>query len=251
MLNLRPEITAARIVDSRTRQLAARRGRDTEPAPPGEALLICALGAENYGIPISAVLRVVPFAPCTPAPGAPPAMLGFFGRAGQVFIVLDLGIALGLAGSPGGITAPEGHLLLLRHGPRRFALRVDRALGAVAGLQAGDAATAAPHRAVIGHGLAPAGLAGPTAMLVGLIDPERLLRPFLANAAPASTASNSPGPSPLGSIVAASPGPASPDPASPAAASTDPSSTDPSSNDPSSNDPSSNDPSSTGPATGA
>jgi purine-binding chemotaxis protein CheW len=169
---------AARIVEARTRQLAAR-GAPAEARPAAPPLLLCAVGAECHGLPLAAMAQVVPFAPCTPAPGQPAAMLGFHGRAGQVFIVLDLGLALG--------TAPareDGHLLLLRHAPRRFALRVDRALGAALDLPLVEASAAARNSAgggaVAGHVMTPAGLAGPEPRLAGIIDLDRLLRPFLA-----------------------------------------------------------------------
>lgn len=178
---------AARILDARTRQLATR-GATPETGPVSPPLLLCTLGNEAYGLPLAAVAQVVPFAPCTPAPGQPAAMLGFHGRAGQIFIVLDLGLALGM-----GAAREGGHLLLLRHAPRRFALRVDRALSAAEALPlaAAEAADAEPrHGAIASHAMAPAGMAGPGPALVGVIDLDRLLRPFLAgarNTDPAST----------------------------------------------------------------
>jgi purine-binding chemotaxis protein CheW len=185
---------AARILDARTRQLAARGARQ-ETGPVSPPLLLCNLGPEAYGLPLASVAQVVPFVPCTPAPGQPAAMLGFHGRAGQIFIVLDLGLALGM-----GAAREGGHLLLLRHAPRRFALRVDRALSAAEALPLVEAEAAAGpalqemaesrHSAISGHAMAPAGLAGLTPALVGIIDPDRLLRPFLAgarNTDPAST----------------------------------------------------------------
>ncbi|MBO1074194.1 chemotaxis protein CheW [Roseomonas marmotae] len=171
---------ATRILDARTRQLASRGARRAS-GPVSAPLLLCALGVETYGLPLSGVAQVVPFAPCTPAPGQPAAMLGFHGRAGQIFLVLDLALALGMAAPP-----PGGHLLLLRQGGRRFALRVDRALATAGALPVVEAESG--HRAAPGpvtsHVMAPAGLAGPAPVLTGVIDPERLLRPFLASPAP-------------------------------------------------------------------
>lgn len=161
-----------RILDARTRQLAMRQGGAAASGPAPIPVLACALGNETYGLPLAAIAQVVPATPLTPTPGAPPAMLGLLGRNGQVFIVLDLALALGAAAAPASQHA--GHLLLLRHGPRRFALRVDRATGAIDALPAEAPAEAAPHRAVTGHALAPGGA------LLGLIDLERLLRPYLA-----------------------------------------------------------------------
>lgn len=179
------ETRAARILDARTRHLATR-GAARESGPVSPPLLLCALGSETYGLPLASVAQVVPFAPCTPAPGQPAAMLGFHGRAGQIFTVLDLGLALGT-----GTRHEGGHLLLLRHAPRRFALRVDRALSAAEALPLVEAEAAqdipgqpaAPrHGAIADHAMAPADLAGAGTTLVGLIDLNRLLRPFLAGA---------------------------------------------------------------------
>ncbi|MBC9180262.1 chemotaxis protein CheW [Pseudoroseomonas ludipueritiae] len=187
------ENRAARILDARTRHLATR-GAARETGPVSPPLLLCTLGNEAYGLPLTSVAQVVPFAPCTPAPGQPAAMLGFHGRAGQIFTVLDLGLALGMAKGRDG-----GHLLLLRHAPRRFALRVDRALSAADALPLVEAEAtqdapgqpAAPrHGAIASHAMAPAGMAAPGTALVGVIDLDRLLRPFLAgarNTDPAST----------------------------------------------------------------
>jgi purine-binding chemotaxis protein CheW len=169
-----------RILDARTRQLAMRDGGGAEAGPAPIPVLACALGAETYGLPMTAIAQVVPFAPLTPTPGAPAAMLGLLGRAGQVFIVLDLAGALG--GAPA--AQPGGHLLLLRHAPRRFALRVDRAIAAIDAIPAEAPVEAAPHRAVTGHAVSPEGA------LLGLIDLERLLRPYLAPAATIPSSAN-------------------------------------------------------------
>jgi hypothetical protein len=173
------ERRAERILDARTSALA-RRGTATDPlsalSPP---LLLCALGGETYALPLEAVLRVVPAGPVTPAPGQPPAMLGFLGRAGQVFVLLDLGVALGLPAAAA--AGPGGHLLLLRGGLRRFALRVDRALGAPGALPLAETPASG---LLAGAVVTPAGLAG-------LVDLPRLLRPFLPAApAPAGPSGN-------------------------------------------------------------
>jgi hypothetical protein len=185
ILQLRAQPTAAerratRILAARTRALAARGGAGGPAVPLSPPLLLCALGAETYGLPLEAVLRVVPAAPCTPAPGQPAAMLGFFGRAGQVFIVLDLGLALGLRTAPGTGT-PDGHFLLLRQGPRRFALRVDRALGAPGPLPLAEGPGDDGGPSAVTTRVTAETPAGPG--LAGVIDLPRLLRPFLPDPA--------------------------------------------------------------------
>lgn len=170
-----PVPRAAQILEERTRALAAR-GAMAAPSQTPVTVLVCALGGELYGIPVAAAAQVVPDAPFTALPGAPPALLGLVGQAGQVWLLLDLALALGRAAP----VAPGGHALLLRSSPRAFALRVERVAGvfsllpvAAEGGQGGGA--------VSGHAPAPPELAGGGA-LVGLIDPARLLQPFLSSA---------------------------------------------------------------------
>ena len=125
---------AARLLEERAARLARRGAAHPAPSGPGAApagerrVLACALGEERYGIRKELVAEVIPEGAVTPLPGAPPAVLGLAGRAGRLYAVLDLAAVLGLP--PAGGTAP-GHLLLLREGPRRLALRVDRVLGGV------------------------------------------------------------------------------------------------------------------------
>lgn len=198
---------AAEILEARTRQLARRSAAASAVTQP---VLACAVGAEFYGIAVAAVARVLPFAPCARVPGTPPAMLGLFGRSGQLFNVLELAIALGLeTGRDPGLAGmasragdqtdrqlgeqagyQAGHLLLLRHAPRRFALRVDRVLGVaqVTPIAATDAPRdrygdpgGDPGGGIVGgHAPLPAGLLPGPPRLLSLILLDRLLRPFLA-----------------------------------------------------------------------
>jgi purine-binding chemotaxis protein CheW len=199
-LRLQPSLPAPaprqmeRILDARTEALAARQRAGAATGPAAIPLLACTLGAETYGLPMAAIARIVPTAPLTPLPGGPPAMLGLLGRAGQVFIVLDLGLALGL---PASGQAEGGHLLLLRQpGPRRFALRVDRAAAALRATPLEAAAPEeAPHRAVTGHALSPEG------GLIGLVDLPRLLHPFLAPGPARAAEISSESSSDLGSVT--------------------------------------------------
>jgi len=172
-----PPPRAAQILERRTRALAAR-GAAAKPGAPPVTVLVCTLGGELYGIPLNAAAQVVPDAPCTALPGAPPALLGLIGQGGQVWILLDLALALGRAAP----VAPGGHALLLRASPRPVALRVDRVAGvfSLVPVAAGDGGHA--EGAVSGHAPAPPELAAGGRALVGLIDPARLLQPFLASA---------------------------------------------------------------------
>lgn len=182
---------AERLMDERTRSLAGRARADAaqDAAHPVLSVIACALGDEFYGLPLAMAAHVLPAAPCVPLPGAPPAMLGLLGRTGQVFSVLDLGLALGRpAARPEAASDPalhgrmmEGHVVLLRHAPRRFALRVDRVLGVaeVAPLQQPGQPVA--ERMVAGHAWLPPALAGGRRPVLGLIDMDRLLQPYLSS----------------------------------------------------------------------
>ncbi|ONG47239.1 hypothetical protein BKE38_24385 [Pseudoroseomonas deserti] len=171
---------AERIMEERTAALAARPAL-LAPEAPRIALLACAVGAELYGLPIGAVAQAVPQGPCARLPGAPPALLGLFGQAGQVFCVLDLGAVFG---HPADLAAP-GHFLLLRQarGATRFALRADRVIGAVrvAPPDAADDTTRPAGSPVAGHARLDDG------RLIALLAPDRLLHPYLP-AAPAAPA---------------------------------------------------------------
>ncbi|WBV45369.1 chemotaxis protein CheW [Pseudoroseomonas cervicalis] len=175
---------AERLLELRTRQLAARRGQ-REATPRLPPVLACAVGEALYGVPLTAVARVLPAGPLAPLPGGLPAMLGLYGHAGQVHAVIDLGLALGAAAGHG--LPAEGHLLLLREAPRRFALHVGRVLTVteplpLAGAAAAQAAAERPAgRALSGHALLP-GERGAPPRLMGLVALERLLLPFRAEA---------------------------------------------------------------------
>jgi purine-binding chemotaxis protein CheW len=177
------EARARRILDTRTAQLAARRA--AAAAEPGlrAPVLACAVGPEIYGIALDAIAEVLPARPCAPVAGAPVAVLGALGVAGRVFSVVDLAAALGLPAAPPSAGSTEGHLLRLRHAPRRILLRVDRALGVVLTSPLAPGRQPAPGmggKAVSGYALAPAGTVAARETLLGLLDPDELLRPLLA-----------------------------------------------------------------------
>ncbi|WP_419899391.1 chemotaxis protein CheW [Roseomonas sp. USHLN139] len=171
---------AERILEERTAALAARPALRAAEAPK-LALLACAVGPELYGLPLTAVAHAVPQGPCARLPGAPPALLGLFGQAGQIFCVLDLGTAFG---HPAGAGSP-GHFLLLRQerGATRFALRADRVLGAVRVTppDEADGISRPAGSPVAGHARLEDG------RLIALLVLDRLLQPYLP-AAPAAPA---------------------------------------------------------------
>ena len=129
----RPSRTAA-LRAERTAALA-RRGATARAAAPSTAYLVCACGTERFGLPLAAVARVLAARPCTPVPGAAPAILGLVALSGRIVSVVGLARALG---RPGADVATGGHLVVLRAGGTPTALAVDRVLG-LAQLAAGDA----------------------------------------------------------------------------------------------------------------
>ena len=116
MAALRAERTAA----------LARRGATAREAGPSVAYLVCACGTERFGLPLAGVARVLAGRPCTPVPGAAPAILGLVALSGRIVSVVGLARALGRPGADG---AAGGHLVVLRAGGTPTALAVDRVLG--------------------------------------------------------------------------------------------------------------------------
>ena len=120
----RPSRTAA-LRAERTAALA-RRGATARAAAPSMAYLVCECGTERFGLPLSGVARVLAARPCTPVPGAAPAILGLVALSGRIVSVVGLARALG---RPGADVATGGHLVVLRAGGTPTALAVDRVLG--------------------------------------------------------------------------------------------------------------------------
>lgn len=116
----------ARALRAARTEALARRGRDRAAAFVTRAYLVCACGAERYGLPLESAAGVLPMRPCTPVPGAVPALVGLAAVSGRIVSVLDLARALG---RPGPGAGPGGHLVTLRIGAVPVALAVDRVLG--------------------------------------------------------------------------------------------------------------------------
>ncbi|MCJ2057822.1 chemotaxis protein CheW [Methylobacterium sp. J-048] len=139
------DIRAARAA-SLARRSAAAAGPET-----GIDHLVCACGAERFGIPLAAVAQVLPMRPSTPMPGAVPALLGLIALSGRIVGVVGLARALGRPEAPPEGESGGGHLVVLRGGqPQAVALAVDRVLGI--------AAAPGPSAAGIAEDADPAGL---------------------------------------------------------------------------------------------
>lgn len=116
----------ARALRAARTEALSRRGQGRAVAAARRAYLVCACGAERYGLPLEETAGVLPMRPCTPVPGAVPALLGLAAVSGRIVSVLDLARALG---RPGSGAAPGGHLVVLRTGVVPVALAVDRVIG--------------------------------------------------------------------------------------------------------------------------
>ena len=165
------------ILDERAERLAARQNEATAPAEALPRALVCGAGRERFGLRVEAVAEVLQPQNCMPVPDGPPALIGLFGRGGQLVSVIDLALALGL--EPSSSDNEGQHFVLLRRDQPQVALRVERAY-AVADILplTGEEATGFRNDAVIGYGKVRSGPADHDETL-SLLDTERLLRPFL------------------------------------------------------------------------
>lgn len=110
------------IFQRRSLELARRQRSNRIEA--GFRALVCGLGHERYGLELGALLEVLPFAKCTPVPGAPPELAGVINLRGEIRSVVSLSCMLGLAGSESDRRA-EGYIAMLRGGSVELGLRVD------------------------------------------------------------------------------------------------------------------------------
>jgi purine-binding chemotaxis protein CheW len=166
------------ILDERTESLASRRKDKASPAQALPRALICGAGRERFGIPVETVAEVLPPQKVMPVPDGPPALVGLFGRGGRLVSVIDLALALGI--EPSSTEDGDHHFVLLRRDQPQVALKVERAY-AVADIRllTGEDATGYRSDAVTGYARLQDIADDPTDIL-SLLDPERLLRPFLS-----------------------------------------------------------------------
>jgi purine-binding chemotaxis protein CheW len=167
------------ILDERTESLASRRKDGAAPLQDLPRALVCGSGHERFGIPIEAVAEVLPPQKYMPVPDGPPALVGLFGRGGRLVSVIDLALALGI--EPSSTEDENQHFVLLRREQPQVALRVERA-HAVADIHPLTDEDAKGFRtdAVTGYARVR-DAAGDPGDTLSLLDPERLLRPFLSS----------------------------------------------------------------------
>jgi|GEM_PF-839509 len=166
------------ILDERTESLASRRKDKAAPVEILPRALVCGAGRERFGIPIEAVAEVLPPHKVMPVPDGPPALVGLFGRGGRLVSVIDLALALGI--EPSSASDGDHHFVLLRRDQPQVALRVERAY-AVADIRllTGEDATGYRSDAVTGYARLQ-DITDDQPDILSLLDPERLLRPFLS-----------------------------------------------------------------------
>jgi purine-binding chemotaxis protein CheW len=135
----------------------ARRGAAAGESETGVDHLVCACGSERYGLPVTAVAQILPMRPCTPMPGAVPALIGLVALSGRIVGVLSLARALGRPDAAPDPESDGGHLVVLRSAlshaqphhqglVQPLAFAVDRVLGIVraAGSSAASSGIADP-----------------------------------------------------------------------------------------------------------
>jgi purine-binding chemotaxis protein CheW len=120
VLTASPERAEA-VFRQRAAQLAGRRVRAEGPTA-ALRLLVFVLRGERYGLDFGDVVELLPFANCTPVPGAPPQLVGVTNVRGEIRSVVDLGRLLDL---PENDQRGAGYILLVRHQGREVGLRVD------------------------------------------------------------------------------------------------------------------------------
>jgi purine-binding chemotaxis protein CheW len=129
---LTTQAAAARDLRAARAAALARRGGGAARFDAGVDHLVCECNAERFGLPMAAVAQVLPMRPCTPVPGAVPALVGLAALSGRIVGVLSLARALGRPDPASETDGTAGHLVVLRGGQsssRPLALAVDRVLG--------------------------------------------------------------------------------------------------------------------------
>jgi purine-binding chemotaxis protein CheW len=144
-------------------------------------ILVYALGEERYGLPLSAVDRVVLAAAVTPVLNAPETVLGVINIHGQPLAVVSMRRKLGL---PGGPITPSNRFIVMRTQRHVVALLVDD----VADVLELPASSLIPPRDVHPGLASVMGMVKLPDGLVLIYDPDRFLaldeEAFLAESAP-------------------------------------------------------------------
>jgi chemotaxis signal transduction protein len=108
------------LLRERARKLAERRTAVLPARASAQALVVRA-GAESFGLELTRLAGVLPFAQCAPVAGATGELIGLINAHGEIWAAFELRRLLGAAVAP----PSGGYVVLLRHGRRRIGLRVD------------------------------------------------------------------------------------------------------------------------------
>lgn len=84
--------------------------------------VVTCVGDTYCGIPIAAVVEILPFSKVTPVPQLPPAVLGMFNFRGRVVLVTDFRACLGFASKP---ITKDTRMILVSHHDETVGLVVD------------------------------------------------------------------------------------------------------------------------------
>lgn len=79
----------------------------TDNATDTRQLVVCALGDEEYGLPVGQVREIVRYTAPRPVASDVPWMRGVISLRGRLVPVHDLGVRLGLVTSPAGVRSPS------------------------------------------------------------------------------------------------------------------------------------------------
>ncbi len=93
---------------------------------PADQLVVCALGAEQYGLPVEQVREILRYAEPRPVTSELPSMRGVIGLRGRLVPVHDLAVLLGLPDLTVGAPQPAtAKLVIVDGGEEPAALLVD------------------------------------------------------------------------------------------------------------------------------
>jgi chemotaxis signal transduction protein len=113
-------------MESVWRERATRLASRASAYAPGAEMrvIVLKIGAERYGIELTAVAGVLPPVLCTPVPGAPRALAGIIAVHGEIRPVLDLRRMLGT--EPHVAAEGPAPVVLLSRKGRQLGLQADR-----------------------------------------------------------------------------------------------------------------------------
>ena len=177
-----------RLLDERTRLLAARGTKLLgSRADEENMLLVCRIGGERVGLPLSGVEAVLPNQPVSPIPSRYPEMLGIIAAGAEIYNVIDLARILGLT-PVNPRDQDESMLVLLRRRSPRIALLVDFAEEATQiarEADVSDGASGIKGRGIIGYIAASSDSAEQG---IALLELDTLLQPLLSSTSPGGAA---------------------------------------------------------------